>query len=118
MDSIFVYLNPETASEGSGPLHGLKIAIQPNISASGWPTDAGSNALINFNALEDATLVNRLRHAGALISGLTRMSEFGFGLAGSRAGEAVRQGAARSRRQTALPRKKRRPDSSRGVIST
>lgn len=94
MDSIFVYLNPETAAAGGGSLQGLKIAIQPNISASGWPTDAGSNALINFKALEDATLVNRLRHAGALISGLTRMSEFGFGLAGSRAGEAVRQGAA------------------------
>ncbi|MDD4357455.1 MAG: amidase family protein [Smithellaceae bacterium] len=94
MDSIFVYFNPETASEGSGPLQGLKIAIQPNISVSGWPTDAGSNALINFKALEDATLVNRLRQAGALISGLTRMSEFGFGLAGSRAGEAVRGGAA------------------------
>ncbi|MEN6508047.1 MAG: amidase family protein [Smithella sp.] len=93
MDSIFVYLNPETASEGSGPLQGLKIAIQPNISASGWPTDAGSNALINFKALEDATLVNRLREGGAVIQGLTHMSEFGFGLAGSRAGDAVRRGA-------------------------
>lgn len=93
MDSIFVYLNPETASEGSGPLQGLKIAIQPNISASGWPTDAGSNALINFKALEDATLVSRLRDAGAVIQGLTRMSEFGFGLVGSRAGDAVKRGA-------------------------
>lgn len=93
MDSIFVYLNPETVSEGSGPLQGLKISIQPNISASGWPTDAGSNALINFKALEDATLVSRLREAGAVIQGLTRMSEFGFGLAGSRAGDAVSRGA-------------------------
>ena len=93
MDSIFVYLNPETVSEGSGPLQGLKISIQPNISASGWPTDAGSNALINFKALVDATLVIRLREAGAVIKGLTRMSEFGFGLAGSRAGDAVSRGA-------------------------
>ena len=66
MDSIFVYRNPETAVPRGGPLQGLKIAIQPNISVAGWPTDAGSNALANFTALEDATIVERLRQAGAV----------------------------------------------------
>jgi len=90
MDSIFIYRNPENADR-NGPLKGLKVAIQPNISAAGWPAEAGSNALVNFKALEDATIVQRLRRAGAYICGSTRMSEFGFGLQGSSAGHALRQ---------------------------
>jgi len=94
MDSIFFHRNPETAAPEGGHLQGLRIAIQPNISATGWPTDAGSNALVNFTALEDATIVQRLRQAGASLGGSTRMSEFGFGLQGSQAGGALRQQAA------------------------
>jgi aspartyl-tRNA(Asn)/glutamyl-tRNA(Gln) amidotransferase subunit A len=94
MDSIFVYRNPAIDTPGEGHLQGLKIAIQPNISVAGWPTDAGSKALINFTALEDATIVQRLRQAGAYLCGSTRMSEFGFGLQNSLAGEALRQKAA------------------------
>lgn len=94
MDPIFVYKNPEAAAPGDGPLQGLRIAIQPNISVAGWPTDAGSKALSRFNALEDATIIKRLRQAGAFICGSTRMSEFGFGLQNSRAGEALQQDAA------------------------
>jgi aspartyl-tRNA(Asn)/glutamyl-tRNA(Gln) amidotransferase subunit A len=91
MESIFFYRNPETSAPKGGHLQGLKIAIQPNISVTGWPTDAGSNALINFTALEDATIVQRLREAGASLCGSTRMSEFGFGLQGSKAGDALQQ---------------------------
>ena len=94
MDSVFVYRHPETAALKGGPLQGLRIAIQPNISAAGWPADAGSNALANFTALEDATIVQRLRQAGASLCGATRMSEFGFGLQGSQAGGALQEQAA------------------------
>jgi aspartyl-tRNA(Asn)/glutamyl-tRNA(Gln) amidotransferase subunit A len=94
MDTIFFYRNPETATPGDGHLQGLKIAIQPNISLAGWPADAGSNALANFTALEDATIVRRLREAGAYVYGSTRMSEFGFGLLNSKAGDALKQQAA------------------------
>ena len=94
MDSIFLYRNPETTTNNGGHLQGLKIAIQPNISVAGWPTDAGSNALLGFTALEDATVVQRLRQAGAFMCGSTRMSEFGFGLQNSKAGDALRQQAA------------------------
>ncbi len=89
-DSVFVYRNPG-AADGSGALKGLRVAIQPNVSAAGWPTEAGSNALINFKALEDSTIVQRLRQAGAFICGSTRMSEFGFGLQAGSAGEALGQ---------------------------
>jgi len=90
MDRVFVYRNPGI-DNGSGPLKGLKVAIQPNISKEGWPTEAGSNALADFKALEDATIIRRVQDAGAYICGSTRMSEFGFGLQDSSAGEAVRQ---------------------------
>jgi len=93
MDSIFFYRNPKPPPIGQ-ETKGLKVAIQPNISVDGWPTEAGSNALVNFKALEDATIVGRLRRAGASLCGSTRMSEFGFGLHDSRAGDALRQQAA------------------------
>lgn len=73
---------------------GLRVAIQPNISVRGWPTEAGSRALAGFTALEDATVVARLRRAGAAVVGSTHMSEFGFGLSGSGAGRALAARAA------------------------
>lgn len=94
MDSVFVYRNKETAAPSGGSLQGLRIAIQSNISVAGWPTEAGSNALANFRALEDATIVQRLRQAGAALCGSTHMSEFGFGLQGSQAGAAFPEQAA------------------------
>ncbi len=94
MDSIFAYRNAGPAAPTAGPLQGISVAIQPDISAAGWPTDAGSKALADFSALEDATVVQRLRHAGAFLCGSTRASEFGLGLQGSTAGEALRRRAA------------------------
>ena len=90
MDSVFVHRSSETALPGGGQLPGLRVALQPNLSVAGWPADAGSPALADFRALEDATIVGRLRRAGACLCGSTRMSEFGFGLEDSQAGEALR----------------------------
>ena len=94
MESIFFYRDPDAAGIGSGPLQGINIAVQPNVSVKDWPTDAGSNALADFTALDDAAVIGRLRDAGALVCGSTRMSEFGFSLNGSRAGEALKENAA------------------------
>jgi len=91
MDSIFVHRNTGPAAPTAGLLQGIRVAIQSDISAAGWPTDAGSGALADFSALEDATVVQRLRHAGAFLCGSTRASEFGFGLQDSAAGEALRR---------------------------
>ncbi len=91
-DPVFAYRDPGAAGAGEGPLLGLRVAMQPNLSVAGWPADAGSNALAGFRALEDATMVQRLRQAGAMLCGYTRASEFGFGLRGSQAGSAVTPG--------------------------
>ena len=94
MDSIFFYRNLENPASSPGALQGLKVAIQPNISVAGWPTDAGSQALADFNALEDAATVEKLSQEGATLVGSTRMSEFGFGLENSMAGNALQKKAA------------------------
>ncbi len=94
MESIFLYRNPDMTGIGGGPLQGVTVAIQPNVSVEGWPTDAGSKALVNFTALEDATIIRRLHEAGTAICGSTCMSEFGLGLDGSRAGEVLKENAA------------------------
>ena len=69
MDSIFFFRNPDTKTAESGASRGLRVAFQPNVSVSDWPTDAGSKALSNFRALEDATIVRRLRLASARRAG-------------------------------------------------
>lgn len=87
--SIFAYRDSSPAEAVPGPLAGKFVAVQPNLSIRGWPTRAGSAALSGYTAVEDATVVSRLRNAGAVISGATGMSEFGLGLAGDTAALAV-----------------------------
>lgn len=88
--SIFAHL-PSTHDDElrDGPLSGTSVIIQPDLSVRNWPTDAGSKALSGFNAVFDATLISRLKAAGAAIAGSARMSELGFGINGSTIGEAL-----------------------------
>lgn len=65
-----------------GPLAGKTILIRPDLSVRGWLADAGSRALKEFHAITDATLVARLKAAGAAFVGSTRMAELGFGING------------------------------------
>lgn len=94
MDAIFSYRHTEPVATTGGALQGMKLALPSTVSVAGWPTDAGSPALAGFTAVEDATVTQRLRQAGATLCGLTRSSAFGFSLAGSQAGAAVVQHAA------------------------
>jgi aspartyl-tRNA(Asn)/glutamyl-tRNA(Gln) amidotransferase subunit A len=65
-----------------GALAGKTFLIRPDISVSGWLTDAGCRALAGFHAVFDATVVARLKSAGAVFTGSARMAELGFGLDG------------------------------------
>lgn len=92
--SLFTYRDPAPPpSPDGGPLRGKSLVVQPCLAVRGWPTEAGSRALKRFVALEDATAVRRLRAQGAVVTGSTRMSELGFGLAGDTTAAAFRQGA-------------------------
>jgi len=73
------------------PLKGIRIGIQPNLLVRDWLTEAGSKALENYKALEDAFCVTRLREAGAVIAGSVKMSELGFGLSRDGAAEAFKK---------------------------
>jgi len=58
-----------------GPLHGIPIAIKDLIYTQGVPTMAGSGALADFIPDYDATVVNRLADAGAILLGKLNLSE-------------------------------------------
>jgi amidase len=58
-----------------GDLHGVPVLIKDNIEANGLPGLAGSTALIG-RPTREATLVTRLRDAGAIVFGSTNLSEW------------------------------------------
>ncbi len=59
-----------------GPLHGVPILLKDNIGTVDQPTTAGSIALAGLRPYKDATIVARLRAAGAIVLGKTNLSEF------------------------------------------
>ena len=60
-----------------GPLHGIPVLLKDNIdTADHMKTTAGSLALLDNVASNDAFLVARLREAGAVILGKTNLSEW------------------------------------------
>jgi aspartyl-tRNA(Asn)/glutamyl-tRNA(Gln) amidotransferase subunit A len=66
----------------AGPLHGIPFAAKDIIDVAGLPTTAGSNALLNNIATQDATVVERLRRAGMVLLGKTRTVQFALGAPG------------------------------------
>jgi len=60
-----------------GPLHGIPVLLKANIDTGDeMATSAGSLALADHHAAEDAFHVARLRQAGAVILGKTNLSEW------------------------------------------
>ncbi|WP_030371689.1 amidase family protein [Streptomyces rimosus] len=59
-----------------GPLDGIPVLVKDNVNTRGLLSTAGSLALAGSPPAEDATLVTRLREAGAVILGKTNLSEW------------------------------------------
>ena len=88
----FLHLDRDGATAGArrlerqppsarGPLFGLPVAVKDNIAVRGVPSTSGSAVLGAYRAPYDATVVERLRGAGAVILGTTNLDEFAMGSA-------------------------------------
>lgn len=61
---------------------GVPVAVKDEVDLQGYSTTAGTAFLGKSPAVEDATVVARLRKAGALLVGKTNMHEIGIGVTG------------------------------------
>lgn len=67
------------APAADGPLAGVPVAVKDNLVTTDLPTTCGSRLLDGYRSPFDATVVRKLREAGALIVGKTNLDEFGMG---------------------------------------
>ncbi|MFO0910226.1 MAG: Asp-tRNA(Asn)/Glu-tRNA(Gln) amidotransferase subunit GatA [Isosphaeraceae bacterium] len=90
--NVFVHLDAELvldqaravdakrkAGQPLGPLAGVPVAIKDVLCVEGEPTTCGSRMLRNFRPPYDATVIQRLKAADAVLFGKTNMDEFAMG---------------------------------------
>ena len=67
------------AGERPGPLYGVPIALKANMCVAGFESNCASRILQGYRAPYDASFVERLLEAGAIVVGMTNMDEFAMG---------------------------------------
>ncbi|KAJ2850570.1 Trimeric GatFAB AmidoTransferase(AdT) complex subunit [Coemansia erecta] len=83
LNALVRHITPEEASvdgdQRDGPLKGWPLAVKANIATTAQPTSCASNALRDYVSPYQATAVDALVRAGAVVVGKTNMDEFGMG---------------------------------------
>ena len=67
------------AGEDPGPLAGVPVALKDNLCTTGVPTTCSSRILEGWRPPYDATVVEKLAAAGAVVVGKTNLDEFAMG---------------------------------------
>lgn len=67
------------SGELTAPLAGIPLAVKDNILIAGQVASAASRLLEGYRAAYDATVIRKLRAAGAIFLGRTNMDEFAMG---------------------------------------
>ncbi len=79
-----VHADPEARAAGAravrgGPLAGVPVVVKDNLCTTDYPTTCGSRMLAGWRSPYDATVIARLREAGAVIAAKGNMDEFAMG---------------------------------------
>jgi aspartyl-tRNA(Asn)/glutamyl-tRNA(Gln) amidotransferase subunit A len=62
-----------------GPLQGVPVVVKDNLCTTDYPTTCGSKILEGYRPPYDATVIRRLRAAGAVVAAKANMDEFAMG---------------------------------------
>jgi len=76
---LSVHEEADLTSTGQGPLAGVPIAVKDNLCTTDLPTTCASRLLEGYQSPYEATVVRRLREAGAVVVGKTNLDEFAMG---------------------------------------
>ena len=82
-DALLALAHSICRDPATQPLYGVPFAVKDNIDVAGWPTSAGCPEF-GYVAQADATVVARLKAAGAIPIGKTNLDQFATGLVGTR----------------------------------
>jgi aspartyl-tRNA(Asn)/glutamyl-tRNA(Gln) amidotransferase subunit A len=77
---------PPSAPSAAGPLGGVPVAVKDLFCTEGVPSQAGSRILEGYRPPYTATVVARLRDAGAPLLGKTNQDEFAMGSSNENSG--------------------------------